>query len=515
MAKICISILLAFCFFIGDTTCQDLTGFWQGVLYQGPGGTSPYFKFSMALSQQGMVITGSSRIETVDGQYFGAISLTGAYDDKNQSFTFQEIKIDSQLVSGFYWCIKNGKLNYLPSAEKLEGKWSAGACSPGSIELWRLKLRTNDSFCQDDTIQLSVTGQNIRWYTDYQLKNLIQTGNDLSPNLRDSKIYYVTQTHFSTESPAFPIKINVYKDAAVFIKKSICAGQSYEGYSKSGIHTDAFKNSHACDSLRTLDLTVITPTIDSFSLSLCQGESYLGYSRSGRFLDTLRALNGCDSIIRTVHLDFKNDVQSERRITICQGEGYEFNGIMIDQPGKYSDTLSTIYGCDSMVVVFLEVAQYPFLGNDTVLCSAKEFTLLGPTDNTLWFDFSQSRKKSVHATGRYWATIVDTNGCSIMDSINVEFKPNVYMPSAFSPNNDGINDYFLPKTPVQTSISTRIHVFNKWGGLMFYATDMLSNGWDGTVKGLECPPGTYFCLIEMESKTCPKLVLGQSFLLIR
>ncbi|HRG88471.1 MAG TPA: hypothetical protein PLW44_05580, partial [Chitinophagales bacterium] len=86
---------------------------------------------------------------------------------------------------------------------------------------------------------------------------------------------------------------------------SICQGQSYlfNGVNRtsSGTYLDTLVNANGCDSLLTLNLSVTPTTTGSFSASICQGQSYFfnGVNRtsSGAYLDTLVNANGCDSIL--------------------------------------------------------------------------------------------------------------------------------------------------------------------------------------------------------------------------
>jgi gliding motility-associated-like protein len=63
------------------------------------------------------------------------------------------------------------------------------------------------------------------------------------------------------------------------------------------------------------------------------------------------------------------------------------------------------------------------------------------------------------------------------------------MPSAFTPNHDGINDVFLPK--YQCSFTGyKLKVFNRWGQLVFISANA-GNGWDGRFSSREQPTGIY------------------------
>lgn len=69
------------------------------------------------------------------------------------------------------------------------------------------------------------------------------------------------------------------------------------------------------------------------------------------------------------------------------------------------------------------------------------------------------------------------------------------MPNAFSPNGDGINDIYKPKSGFKSITEFRGYIFNRWGVKLFEWSDP-STGWDGTYKGKDVADGVYFCLIK-------------------
>ena len=91
----------------------------------------------------------------------------------------------------------------------------------------------------------------------------------------------------------------------------------------------------------------------------------------------------------------------------------------------------------------------------------------------------------------YTVTAVTTQGCQGSSTITVRVYegPDVYVPSAFTPNGDGLNDIFRP-IPVGIKQYNSFSVYNRYGELI-YTTNILEQGWDGTYKGNVQPPGTY------------------------
>jgi gliding motility-associated-like protein len=77
--------------------------------------------------------------------------------------------------------------------------------------------------------------------------------------------------------------------------------------------------------------------------------------------------------------------------------------------------------------------------------------------------------------------------------INVDSTVTDYLPCAFTPNGDGLNDYFLPYNNTFEKV-VEFSVFNRWGTLVYHSTGE-TKGWDGTYNGTPQDMGTYNYLI--------------------
>ncbi len=103
-------------------------------------------------------------------------------------------------------------------------------------------------------------------------------------------------------------------------------------------------------------------------------------------------------------------------------------------------------------------------------------------------------------TGTYCATlvVVDEHGCmdSITNCLVVNPLFTFYIPDAFSPNGDGINDVFMPRGSYVKSYE--MYIYDRWGQQLFHSTD-INNGWNGTTKGgsTTCQEDTYVYLIKL------------------
>ena len=93
---------------------------------------------------------------------------------------------------------------------------------------------------------------------------------------------------------------------------------------------------------------------------------------------------------------------------------------------------------------------------------------------------------------RYYVTASSLSGCLGTDSITVHVfngKPDILVPSAFTPNGDGKNDILKPILIGITDFQY-FRIYNRWGQLL-YSTSQYNTGWDGTLGNNPQPSGTY------------------------
>lgn len=104
---------------------------------------------------------------------------------------------------------------------------------------------------------------------------------------------------------------------------------------------------------------------------------------------------------------------------------------------------------------------------------------------------------------------VDT---TIYVTINV-FDCELFVPTAFTPNGDGLNDEFLVHAPMEIS-NFEMLIFDKMSRSLFQ-TKEINYGWDGTSQGKPLPPGTYFYVITFRDALNEKHVMKGQLVLIR
>ena len=168
---------------------------------------------------------------------------------------------------------------------------------------------------------------------------------------------------------------------------------------------------------------------------------------------------------------------------------------MQPQMGGTYEVRATLNGCESLPAqtqVILWDLPEPNLGNDTVLCEGELFERgPGPFPSYLWQDGSQGASFTFLQPGNYWVGVSDSLGCFQTDSLLIgEGCPVfVFVPSAFSPNGDGINDVF--EIVGDEFQSFRFDLYDRWGSQIL-SLDNPTLGWEGKLKnGRPAPEGVY------------------------
>lgn len=106
-----------------------------------------------------------------------------------------------------------------------------------------------------------------------------------------------------------------------------------------------------------------------------------------------------------------------------------------------------------------------------------------------------------------WFTFKVTDaesGCFLVDSVRIEVLKTrqVFIPNAFSPNNDGINDIFYIYAGEDVSMVRSLHVFDRWGDQVYTVddcavADLINCGWDGLFRGRKLNPGIFTYFVEI------------------
>lgn len=288
---------------------------------------------------------------------------------------------------------------------------------------------------------------------------------------------------------------------------SICNGDSIEvggnSYNTTGIYNDLFTATNGCDSTLTTDLTVLPTLSITQNFNICDGDSIIiggnTYSTTGIFNDTFPAANGCDSIF-TTDLSFLPTSSNTQNITLCEGQTIIVGSNTYDTTGTYTDTLSAINGCDSIVISILMIYDIPDiqLTNDTTIMLGTSVNLLASGGMSyLWSTGEVGNNITVSPlqTTIYSVTTTDTLSCTNTKTVTITISdaPNLYVPNIFSPasnhpDNDKLHVYGKSIEALEFSI------FDRWGTVVFQSIDASATirndghcckygkGWNGTYE---------------------------------
>lgn len=116
----------------------------------------------------------------------------------------------------------------------------------------------------------------------------------------------------------------------------------------------------------------------------------------------------------------------------------------------------------------------------------------------------------------YSVKVSTPEGCFAYDTMSVRiFKtaPDIFVATAFTPNNDGLNDYFRA-TPVGIKEFDYLKIYNRWGQLMFSTADS-EEGWDGKFKGVEQASDTFVWMVKGTDYLGRSIVKKGTMVLIR
>jgi gliding motility-associated-like protein len=173
-------------------------------------------------------------------------------------------------------------------------------------------------------------------------------------------------------------------------------------------------------------------------------------------------------------------ITSSIEATICSGSTYDFNGTILGDEGVYLDTLATLDGCDSVIILSLFVNPPTVNYEVAEICQGENFVFGNLTLNT---------------SGIYTDTVQTASGC---DSLNIlelsvvdcEFQ----ISNILTPNDDGQNDTWKV-SDVSKIAGCDVNIYNRWGELVFETNDY-NNQWAGTRNNEQLPDGVYFYSIK-------------------
>ncbi|MBX2876798.1 MAG: gliding motility-associated C-terminal domain-containing protein [Saprospiraceae bacterium] len=280
------------------------------------------------------------------------------------------------------------------------------------------------------------------------------------------------------------------------VTDTICAGASYSvgnsAYTASGIYVDSLISTIGCDSIVTLDLTVVPDPNIMADISV---------------IPPACASDGTGSINITAVRNGSPPYEYQLDDLPPQSQR-SFNQL---DKNSYTLTIRDRFGCSGVQTVEIPVppALEVDLGEDISLALG-ESTVLSAVSNyqNLQYQWSPADVLDCETCSRpnllpledqvIVLEVTNEFGCTATDSIRVVVSKDypIYAPNVFSPNDDGINDFFTiyARSNAVTDIQ-KLMIFDRWGKILFERSNIPVNseidGWDGFVNGKLAASGVY------------------------
>lgn len=330
-------------------------------------------------------------------------------------------------------------------------------------------------------------------------------------------------------------------------------------YTTSTLVQDTLHSVLGCDSayihMQIKIETVITSETKD-TVSGCQTIVFKGtpYTTSQVVTDTIKTPGGCDSVYRRVYLRIlptpQIDVPGDQ--VICEGASttltasgplpVSWDGFPAGQQTiTVSPSQNTTYvarsvnelNCEGIATVKVEVENFVLSLKSSVreaeigvpvtftASALQAFTVTGWQPASLFGDQSaiqQSVTYNKKGKSHIEVAAVSEHGCTDTAELDITIlpSPEVFVPTAFSPNGDGMNDYFTPRFIREHTIID-FSIFNRWGQRIYNVgyRQQLNNGWDGSYNGVICELGTYYYTLTVENTQGEKTTLKGDLALVR
>ncbi len=192
--------------------------------------------------------------------------------------------------------------------------------------------------------------------------------------------------------------------------------------------------------------------------------------------------------------------------------------ISVTSAGTYMVTVTSEHHCVGSDTIVLSYYPDPvvMLGADTSVCEETPLRIVARTlnaDSVMWSDGSIGQILTVRHGGAYIATGINKCGTGSDTILLKQIFCDIWVPNAFTPNGDGLNDVFRVLGNTGRLEGFGLSIYNRWGERVFHTEDKYK-GWDGLHKGIPADMGTYVYMLKYSIGAVPYQQQG-SFHLLR
>jgi hypothetical protein len=204
-----------------------------------------------------------------------------------------------------------------------------------------------------------------------------------------------------------PLSCNSYLTLSPTACVSYTVPSGDETYTSSGTYTDTIPNANACDSILTIHLKINQHSTATISAIACHSYTVPSgdetYNTAGTYMDTIQNIKGCDSIL-TINLSMVTQWDTIVAVYACDTYTVPSGDETYSNPGTYKDTIPSITGCDSVLTINLSFGQSSSASINVSTCNFYQV----PSGDEI---HTQS--------GSYMDTIVNAQNCDSILTINV------------------------------------------------------------------------------------------------
>lgn len=297
------------------------------------------------------------------------------------------------------------------------------------------------------------------------------------------------------------------------------------------------------------DLSHLIGTNLTLQITQAQGEKWYYFRAKYNFC----------SVIDSIKLDNRSIRYTKQNANSCKGDSVALN-LQVQTASQYTiiwyvnnDTLETdnistiavvpntsqtvyfhidnLYGCaadDSFKIIVNPLPNVDASVDKPVIARGEQVQLIATQNQGYSYNWLPANlvsnatiynpTSSPNQTTLYTIIVSNENQCSAQDTVSVQVlqydcvPSSIYIPNAFTPNGDGINDIFKVRSAALKSM--HLEIYDRWGHKVF-ETDNLTDGWNGTYKGQPAPFDAYGYYLTGECLQGEKITLKGNVTLLR
>ncbi len=224
--------------------------------------------------------------------------------------------------------------------------------------VYQVTVTTDDGCFLGDEYELSFTTTETMAEAEICLGDTIIIGNEI---ITEPEFYSIVLQSVITQCDSIvQLEVTPGDMPEETITANICTGQFYElngvEYGEAGEFTQTIERDDACDSLLTLQLSLLSTDSTFQSASFCEGSSIIiggeEYTEAGMYTQSFSNQAGCDSILR-IDLNILDADTTSLETSICPGESVFISGIEYTDTGSFMQNYTNQAGCDSTVMILI------------------------------------------------------------------------------------------------------------------------------------------------------------------